>query len=207
MTRAGWGGPASTEFHRALRRRVRSVCVAPFQHDDLAVLDGQREPAVLELQRAGAEQLAPPAARRGHVGRSLAAMASRSSTVAIILAATPLSSLACRSSTLSSSTVAAPCRHAPLALDLRQGLRDRARSRVRSPPGSPRRRAIAPCRAERRADCQGPRRCAARRGDFDQHVVLQHPRARDVARLRLRFAPGGNLHQHRQIARFAGAAT
>ena len=42
----------------------------------------------------------------------------------------------------------------------------------------------------------------ARRGecDLDQNIVLQHARARHVARLRLAFAPSRDLHQHGKIA-------
>ncbi len=44
------------------------------------------------------------------------------------------------------------------------------------------------------------------RRDVGDHVVLEHARARHVAGLRLALAPGGDLHQHRQVLRLAGAA-
>src|SRR6202011_222309 len=44
-----------------------------------------------------------------------------------------------------------------------------------------------------------------RRGEheFDQDIVLQNPRPWHVARLRLGLPPGGDLHENREIARFA----
>ena len=40
-------------------------------------------------------------------------------------------------------------------------------------------------------------------GDVADRIVLQHPAARHVAALRLLFAPGRDLHQHRQLFRLA----
>ena len=48
-------------------------------------------------------------------------------------------------------------------------------------------------------------RCGQR--DLDQNIFLQHARARYVACLRLALAPGGKLHQQRQIPRLAGAVS
>jgi hypothetical protein len=44
--------------------RRRGIALAPFERDDFAVLDGEREIAALQLQRSLAEQLAPPTLQR-----------------------------------------------------------------------------------------------------------------------------------------------
>ena len=48
-------------------------------------------------------------------------------------------------------------------------------------------------------------RAGGRQRDLDHDVVLEDPRARHIAGLGLEFAPGGDLHQHREIAGLAGA--
>src|ERR1700722_9128642 len=42
--------------------------VAPFQRDDLAVFDSQRQPSVLKFDRSCAEQVAAPSMKRGDIG-------------------------------------------------------------------------------------------------------------------------------------------
>ena len=49
------------------------------------------------------------------------------------------------------------------------------------------------------------RRARRRQRDFDQNIVFQNARTRHILRLRLKFAPGAQVHQHREIAGFAGA--
>ena len=126
--------------------------------------------------------------------------------MAIILPATPLSSLTWRSSTFRSSTVAAepaPLRRSRSSLGRRLGI-----ARQAALDGGENFLAGARALHAAREGAQiGERFLAARRGerDFDQHVVLEDARARHVAGLRLAFAPGGEIHQNSEIARFPRA--
>ena len=134
---------------------------------------------------------------------SSAAICSRSSTVAITLLATAWRSEVMRSSTFSSSTIAAP-------LELLRGF-----SILGSVGRIARQAALhggddvgAPFRAleafRQRAQIGEPLqrgRCVG--GDVADRIVLQHAAARHVAALRFLLAPGRDLHQHREFLRLA----
>ena len=108
-----------------------------------------------------AEKLAPPAGQRRDLGMSSAAMASRSSTVAIILAATPWLLATLAQQHLEQFDRRAAAAVAPLALDASAGSWGRARARARSRPEFRRRRATAPSRAGMERRC---RKASALRG-------------------------------------------
>ncbi len=169
-----------------------------------------RSTASASLPCLSASAFSPNSSRRqpfsaGTSASSSAAMRSRSSTVAITLAATPCRSEVMRSSTLSSSTVAAP---------FGAGRKRSSCGSVLGSRASPRLTASTIClaparalealrqRAQRAQPLDGGRRLHR---DVADHVVLEHARARHVARLRLALAPGRDLDQHGELLRLAHA--
>ena len=146
------------------------------------------------------------AASRAAAGRRRvvdSAIASRSSTVAMIFGATRSSSATALSSTFRSSTMAPVAwrragrsgigtvfgsRASPRSTAARMSCAGRERSK---PVGIERSRPSASTRAWRRDR------------EVDHRVVLEHASARYVARLRLALAPGRDLHQDRDLARLA----
>ena len=137
--------------------RHSSVATLPF-----STVSARRPALVRVLSRRTARAASPMSAATSAL--SLAAIASRSSTVAIIFAATPwlLGDLAQqhlqklhRRTTTTATTL--------LARYDAAGFSGRARARARSRPKSRRRRASAPSHAETTAGCRAPRRRAAPR--------------------------------------------
>ena len=180
------------------------ACLRPVDPDHAAFFDRQRQLAVLQRQRRFAEQFAAPAVQCGDVGvHRRRRSASRSSTVAITLLATAWRSEVMRSSTFSSSTIAAP-------LELLRGF-----SIFGSVAGS---RASPRCTAatmslphfERSKPFGSERRLASFSSEVGAWVAISPTassfstrRARHVAALRFLLAPGRDFHQHREFLRLA----
>ena len=135
------------------------------------------------------------------LARSSDAMVSRSSTVAIILAATPLRSDTWRNNTLEQFDRGASRWSRGVRVRSWVGSWD-PRSKPRSTPGGEQIDAGArTLHATRHRAQMRERLRGARRGEgyLHQHVVLQHARARHITGLRLSLAPGGDFHEHGEI--------